>query len=181
MKSAIFSFCFLYFGTLMSAQDYTVYEIQAQANAIVEVSGNLDDGNLMDDLSWAWNSQNACFPATQSQKFTGNHVLFTAVLPAYSQMEVTVIPDDPEADFSIYAYQTGLGPDFPVVPNLPSCVRCEVDHKWDYNYRGKTQDHTRTVTDLVAINNPYRVVIGVVGSQGLQTGGFKLQVHLKTR
>jgi hypothetical protein len=181
MKALLFSLFFFYFVGTMSAQQPTVYTIESQPNATVEVSGDLADGMIMEDLSWAWSSQNACFPATQSQKFTGNHVLYLTQLPSYSEMEVTVIPDDPNADFSIYAYQTGTGADFPVVPNLYSCVRCEADHKWDYKYRGKTQDHTRTVRNLTAIANPYQVVIGVVGSQGLQSGGYTLQITMKSR
>ncbi|MEL7340523.1 MAG: hypothetical protein AAGM67_08565, partial [Bacteroidota bacterium] len=61
------------------------------------------------------------------------------------------------------------------------CVRCEADHKWDYKRRGKTQDHTRTVTDILAINNPYKVIIGVVGAEGLSEGEYTLEVSLKSR
>ena len=46
----------------------------------------------MENLSWAWKSNNACFPETQKNKFTGNHVLYYTDLPAYSEMEVTVVP-----------------------------------------------------------------------------------------
>ncbi|MEL6805935.1 MAG: hypothetical protein AAFO91_19400 [Bacteroidota bacterium] len=154
--------------------------VELVPNQTVEVQGNLTDGNIMEDLSWAWNSSNACFPATQKHKFTGNHVLYTANLPRYSELEVTVVPDDKSANFSIYAYEIGLTNES-VVPNLPSCIRCEADHKWDYKYKGKTQDHRRTVRNLVAINNPYKVVIGVVGAEGLQEGGYTLQFNLKAR
>ncbi|RMG28607.1 MAG: hypothetical protein D6730_05270 [Bacteroidetes bacterium] len=164
--------------TSMSAQSPKI--IKAVANETVEVRGDLSEGALMEDLSWAWNSSVACFPETQKHKFSGNHVLYTTGLPRYSEMEVTVIPDDPRADFSIYAYEVGLNNES-VVPNLSSCIRCEVDHKWDRNYVGKRQDHTRTAKHLVAINNPYRVVIGVVGANGLQEGAYTLQVKLKSR
>lgn len=169
----------LIYSCLMNAQDVQVIEVKA--DSIVSVTGDLSTGQILEDLSWAWDSSNACFPATQKQKFTGNHVFFTADLPSYSEMEVTVIPDDPEANFSLYAYEVGVVGDLPLVPELPGCVRCEADHKWDYKKRGKVQDHSRTVSHLVAIRNPYRVVIGVVGAEGLQEGTFTLQVHLKTR
>ena len=132
----------------------------------------------MEDLSWAWSSANACFPETQKRKFTGNHILYQIELPTRSEMEVTVIPDDKNADFSIYAYQTG-NTNVKVVPALPSCIRCEADHKWDYKKRGKVQDHTRTVSNLVATVEPYIVVIGVVGANGLQTGGYTLRINLR--
>ncbi|MEM6346781.1 MAG: hypothetical protein AAF927_23035 [Bacteroidota bacterium] len=154
--------------------------VELLPNATVEVEGDLSAGIIMEDLSWAWNSSNACFPATQRQKFTGNHVLYTANLPRYSELEVTVVPHDKKANFSIYAYEIGLNNDA-VVPNLPRCIRCEVDHKWDRNYVGKTQNHTRTVRDLIAINNPYKVVVGVVGAEGLTEGAYTLQFKLKSR
>ena len=75
---------------------------------------------------------------------------------------------------SIYAYMDGTNSkSFP--PNLPSCVSCEAEHKWDYPKRGKTQDHLRTVY-LNAVNNPYRVVIGIVGAEGLTNGSFILKI-----
>lgn len=58
----------------------------------------------MEDLSWAWKSNNACFPETQKNKFTGNHVLYYTDLPTYSEIEATVVPKNRRANFSIYAY-----------------------------------------------------------------------------
>ena len=157
-----------------------VSEIQPVPNGEVSYSGSLSEGTVINDLSWAWSSQNACFPETQKKKFTGNHVFFTGVIPKYSEMEVTVIPKDKTKDFSIYAYEIGVD-NMRLVPDLDRCIRCEADHKWDRPKRGKTQDHTRTVTNLVAINRPYRVVIGVTGANGLTEGDFTLQVKMKTR
>lgn len=168
----------------MTGQDETptgkIYSIQAVPNQTVEFAGNLSDGQIMNDLSWAWASNNACFPATQKQKFTGNHVLYVTEIPKYSEMVVTVEPIDPKVNLSIYAYQTGVSSDA-MVPNLASCVRCECDHKWDRDWVNKTQDHTRTVKDLVAINRPYRVVIAVVGAEGLTEADYKLSVTTTSR
>ena len=137
-----------------------VVEIDAQPNTTTTFIGNLNTGEKMESLRWASNSSTACFPATQNPKFRGNHVLYVTEIPKYSNMEITVIPDDKNANFSIYAYQDGTTSNvYP--PQLSSCVSCEAEHKWDYPKRGKTQDHTRSVK-LNAINNPYRVVIGVV-------------------
>ncbi|PLX10387.1 MAG: hypothetical protein C0594_05065, partial [Marinilabiliales bacterium] len=68
-----------------------------------------------------------------------------------------------------------------IVPELSSCVSCEAEHKWDYPKRGRTQDHTRTISGFVAINNPYKVVIGVVGAKGLKTGGYTLKISITDR
>ncbi|MBN2683212.1 MAG: hypothetical protein JXR58_11940 [Bacteroidales bacterium] len=144
------------------------------------VKGNLSQGVKINDLSWAWKSSVACFPETQKSKFTGNHVLYSCELPKYSIMDITVVPDDPKANFSIYSYTVGTTNNS-VVPNLASCVSCEAEHKWDYPKAGKTQDHTRSITDIMALNNPYKVVIAVVGADGLTTGGYTLKVNLKAK
>lgn len=157
-----------------------VSEIKPVPNGEISYVANLNEGVILDDLSWAWSSQNACFPETQKQKFTGKHVFFTGIIPKYSEMEVTVIPKDKTKNFSIYAYEIGVD-NMRLVPDLDRCIRCEAGHKWDRPVRGKTQDHTRKVTNLVAINRPYRVVIGVTGADGLSEGDFTLQVSMKTR
>ena len=158
-----------------------IVPIEVKAGHTVEIKGNLADGQPMETLRWAWNSSVACFPETQKEKFNGNHRLYIADLPKYSEMEVTVIPKDQTANFSLYAYEIGQLDENNQVPNLESCIRCEADHKWDAQYKGKTQDHTRTVKNLVAINNPYQVVIGVTGANGLQAGEFSLKITLKSR
>ena len=178
MNKLIIILSILFIPYMMSAQ--TVYEVDMQPNQVVEVSGKLSDGANISDLSWAWNSSVACFPATQSQKFTGNHVIYKSVIPKYSELEITVVPKDKKANFSIYAYEIGVGSDR-IVPNLPSCIRCEADHKWDRPWKGKVQNHTRTVKNLVAINRPYQVVVGVVGANGLSEGEYTLQFKLKSR
>ncbi|NND61862.1 MAG: hypothetical protein HKN48_01580 [Flavobacteriaceae bacterium] len=163
----------------MTAQQ--VYAIEPIPNKDVAYSGNISEGIILNDLSWAWNSSNACFPATQKQKFTGKHLFFTGIIPKYSEMTVTVIPTDPTKNFSVYAYEIGVNSN-KLVPDLPSCIRCEADHKRERAFRGKEpQDHKRTVSNLVAINTPYRVVIGVTGADGLEEGDFTLVVSTKTR
>lgn len=151
-----------------------VYKAASKANATKVYKGNLKDGVKIHDLSWASSSSNACFPGTQNIKFRGNHVLYVTEIPAYSKMEITVVPEDKNANMSIYAYMTSKNSDA-TVPNLPSCVTCEAEHKWDYPKKNKTQDHTRTVY-LNATNNPYRVVIGVAGADDLTKGKFIVKI-----
>lgn len=167
----------------MSAQTIrdTLIWLKLEPGRTTSIEGNLLEGSQMETLAWAWRSSVACFPETQKRKYTGNHVLYAAKLPARSEMKITVIPDNKNANFSLYAYEVGQVTPKNLVPNLSRCIRCEVDHKWDFKRRGKTQDHTRTVTDILAINNPYQVVIGVVGAEGLKRGGYTLQVSLQSR
>ncbi len=179
MKTSLFTlFCILIIGNAFS-QDLVL--IETVANQTIEIEGNLTTGQTMDDLSWAWNSSVACFPATQQEKFKGKHVLYMADVPTYTEFEIILIPDDPSANYSLYAYEVGKVTNQNLVPNLSRCIRCEVDHIWDRPHRGKTQDHTRIVRDILAINNPYQVVIGVVGPNGAEEGSYKLQIARKSR
>lgn len=157
-----------------------VKHIKTEKNKITSISGNLSNGIKMKDLSWAWRSSVACFPETQKPKFTGNHVLYSTNLPPYSEMIITVIPKNKNHNFSIYAYTIGPNNSY-IVPNLPSCVSCEAEHKWDRPKVNRTQDHTRTLAKLIAIRNPYKVIIGVVGAEGLDKGKFDLKIDLKSR
>ncbi len=150
--------------------------ITSEKGKVVEIKGDLASGAPMENLSWASNSSVACFPATQNANFRANHVLFATSLPPRSIMLITVIPDDPSQNMSIYAYSIGTT-NFRLPPQLPSCVSCEAEHKWDRPRRGRTQDHTRTVR-LNATTNPYNVVIGVSGPSGA-TGGFTIKIDLK--
>lgn len=154
-----------------------IYSAQSEKGKAMAYSGDLNEGTRIYDLSWAANSSVACFPATQNTKFNGNHVLYVTEIPPHSKMTITLIPDDKNSNMSLYAYQDGTSNSvYP--PQLNSCVSCEADHKWDYPKKGKTQDHTRSV-ELNAINNPYRVVIGVAGAEGLSQGSFKIQINVE--
>jgi len=156
-----------------------VHPIDAIPNKITTVSGNLSDGIFLPDLSWASRSSTACFPATQNKKFTGHHILYGFKIPEYSEVFITVIPKDKNANFSIYGYQVGEN-SYPVVPDLTSCVSCEAEHKWDYKKRGKTQDHTRTIR-FNSTTHSYNIFIGVTGADRLMEGEYTLEVNLKSR
>jgi len=130
MKFIVFLVLILQFSTIASAQqDSTLKWIQMPAEGIVSIYGNFDEGSFMSNISWAWNSAVACFPQTQSRKFTGHHVLYAIDLPAYTEYEIWVEPADKNANFSLYAYQVGTISANNTVPNLSSCIRCEADHK----------------------------------------------------
>lgn len=164
----------------MEVQSQGVYGITIEKSKTISYKGNLADGRIIEDLSWAWSSSNACFVQHQSKKFTGKHVFFTGIIPEYSEITVTVIPKNKNANFSLYAYEIGADENH-LVPDLPSCIRCESDYKWDMPWKGKTQDHRRTVKNLLSLATPYRVVIGVVGAEGLSEGEFTLQIETSSR
>lgn len=161
-------------------QTVKLYTINAKKGNITTVKGKLEDGVKINDLSWAWSSANACFPETQKQKFTGNHVLYSTIIPKYSKMSIELIPDNKNDNFSLYSYTIGEN-STSIVPNLPRCISCEADHKWDRPKKGKTQDHTRKISNIIAINRPYKIMIGVVGANSLNKGSYQLKITILDR
>jgi hypothetical protein len=165
-------------GSTSSSKGFpaSVTAVESKANQVVSVKGNLDNGMEISDLSWASSSSVACFPATQNSKFRAKHVLFSTSLPPRSILKITAKPTDESKDLSIYAYQVGTN-NFSVVPNLPSAVSCEAEHKWDYPKKDQVQTSARSVS-LNATTNPYNVVIGVTGPAGA-SGEFTLEIELE--
>ena len=151
--------------------------IAGKSNDSVIVSGDLSSGALIEDLSWAANSSNACFPATQNLKFRGNHVLFATSIPPRSILAISVIPIDANGDLSIYGYMMG-NKEHRVVPDLPGCITCEADHKWDRPWRGKVQTSERKIEFQNPTQNTYNIVIGVAAPKDITTGQFNLKIKL---
>jgi len=152
--------------------DVTLFEVEK--GKTVQICGVFETGRVIDDLSWAWDGSIACFPGTQSAKYQGKHVFFATQIPRHSIMDITVIPDNPKQDISIYVFEMGTS-DFYLPPSIPRVLTCEVSHKWDYPKVGRTQDHTRSV-NVNAIRNPYNVLIGVTGPGTTVKGGFTVKV-----
>jgi hypothetical protein len=168
---------FLIFLSYLSvAQEIVgVTHIKTQLNNSVIIRGDLSEGTLLDDLSWAWNSNVECFPEVAKQYFTGNHVLFSTNLPAFSEIEIKLIPQNKADKFSLYAYSINLANSY-IVPNLPSCLNCQAQYKCD---KYSPQSGTLLLSGLSASEVPYRIVIGVVGVSGLTKGAFTLEILLK--
>ncbi|GAB4421802.1 MAG: hypothetical protein OHK0039_37220 [Bacteroidia bacterium] len=160
----------------------TLFYIEAVPGQAVSIKGDLARGRAMPTLAWAWNSAVACFPETQATKFNGSHVLYAIDLPSYSEMEITVVPDKQQTNLSVYAYMVGSLTASNTVPNLSQCVRCEVAHHSEYRRAGQTPgDPKRVVRDILALQRPYQVLIGVAGADGLAQGGYTLTVKINKR
>ncbi|HQV54316.1 MAG: hypothetical protein IPN82_15555 [Chitinophagaceae bacterium] len=170
------SICFAIFVTASAQWPSNVTVIDTNNDSII-VQGDLAKGSKMADLSWAWNSANACFPGTQSSKFKGNHVFYALTMPTQCEMKISVTPADDNADLSIYAYRLGAT-EYNLVPNLGSCITCEADHKWDGNWKGKVQTSERKVS----MQNPgkefYNILIGV-SAPAATSGSFNLKVKFE--
>lgn len=179
-KSICFTILAMSFTLLSIAQwPSNVTFVAGKANDSVTVSGDLASGKIMEDLSWAANSSNACFPATQNLKFMGNHVLYATTLPPRSVLTISVIPADANGDLSIYGYMMGNNEKY-IVPDLPSCVTCEADHKWDRPWKGKVQTSERKIEFQNPTQNTYNIVIGVTAPKDMTTGQFNLKIKLKS-
>ncbi|RMG94713.1 MAG: hypothetical protein D6705_15485 [Deltaproteobacteria bacterium] len=152
-----------------------VKDFASERGKKVTVKGRLEDGHPI-VLEWAESSQVACFPATKFQHFDGAHALFRTDLPKYTTMKVTLTPDDPKLDVSLYGYTISQGDTTRVAPNVTTCVSCEASYPLSGTNPGKPES-----IQLVAINNPYTAVLGVVGANGATRGSFTLEVELVPR
>jgi hypothetical protein len=179
MNKIIFSLVIACFtlSSLNAQWPANVTTINIDEKDSVTVQGDLAKGSLMNDLSWAWNSSNACFPGTQSNKFKGNHVFFAVTMPKQSELLISVTPTDATGDLSIYAYRIGAS-DYNLVPNLGSCITCEADHKWDGNWKNKVQTSERKVSFQNPGQENYNILIGVSAPKGVTAGQFNLKIKL---
>jgi hypothetical protein len=160
----------------LAAQNTNVFEIVFKMDKVLQYKSNLNEGKFLNDLSWAWNSKNACFPETQKLKFTGRHVFFTGIIPAHSITTIKVIPKNKKDNLSVYAYQISENEAY-IVPDLPRCVTCEADHKHDYRSRSrKYKWFERQIGNFTAIHNSCRLVIGVTGADNLDEAEFTIEI-----
>ena len=162
--------------TLKAQWPSSVTVINMGGKDSVTVQGDLAKGSPMEDLSWAWNSANACFPGTQAAKFKGNHVFFAVKMSPRSEMKISVTPADANGDLSIYAYRIGAN-EYYLVPDLSSCITCEADHKWDRPWKGKVQTSERSVEFQNPGKELYNIIIGVSGPAAATSGGFSLKIR----
>jgi hypothetical protein len=152
--------------------------ISVASGQTAAVEGQIN-GGVQIDLAWAANSSVACFPATSFDQFDGSHVVYQFDLPKYTTATVELIPKAATLDLNLYAYSVGASSTV-LPPSVPSCVSCEASYGTKsisnrYNPGGSEK------VELVAINNPYRVFVGVAGAQKINQGSFDLKVTLKPR
>ena len=72
-----------------SQETINIQMIDSRKGETLTYKSDLSKGVKIHDLSWASKSSVACFPATQNNKFNGNHVLFRTEIPTRSKMEIT--------------------------------------------------------------------------------------------
>lgn len=149
--------------------------VASKGKETVSVEGDLSKGKILEDLDWASTSSNACFPATQNEKFRGNHVFYATTLPPRSIMKISVKPSDESANLSLYGYMMGAN-SFDIVPDLSRCITCEADHKWDRPWKGKVQTSERKIEFQNPTQNTYNIFIGVAAPKGVTTGKYTVEI-----
>lgn len=137
-------------------------------------TGNLSNGEIVSDLSWAWNSSMACFVETVKDQYKGNHVFYQVDLPVNSTMDIYLTPNSSSSQIALYGFSKGANStDIP--PNVTSSVSCEADPS---NSNGATTGNRHIYFN--AINNPYSVIIGVAGAEGVLSGGFEIEIVIES-
>jgi hypothetical protein len=151
--------------------------IKAKRGQEVSLKGNLRDGKVI-PLEWAQLSTMACFPGTRFQEFQGAHVFYWMDLPQRSEVTITVKPLQGKR-INVYAYSGFDGRTLP--PQESSCVSCEAGYE-QWSAAKPPSDFSKAAGSqqvrLRAVNQPYRVLIGVAGAEGVQEGDFELKVRL---
>jgi hypothetical protein len=152
--------------------------IKVNKGQTTSFKGNIKEGEKI-TLNWAALSNMACFPATRFVEFEGNHLFYWVDLPVRSEMYITVKPLNGKR-INVYAYSGFDGSTLP--PDVVSCVSCEAGYeKWSAmktpkNFQKSAGNQT---IRLNAINNPYRVLIGVAGAKGVLEGDFELTISVR--
>ncbi|MBT9559244.1 MAG: hypothetical protein IV100_24635, partial [Myxococcales bacterium] len=135
-------------------------------------SANLSAGACT-SLDFAWDSSNACFPATQSDLFEGNHLFYALSAPVPASKTVTIeITPGPQADLALYGYRTS-STSYYVPPYVPSTVDCEYSAA-----TGKGVKET-IVFPASGGTNPYNVFFGVAGASGVTGGNVTVNVTVQ--
>jgi hypothetical protein len=135
-------------------------------------SGNLSSGACI-NLDFASDSNVACFPATQNDKFNGNVVFYALdeLMPPNSVLTVTV---DPAAgvDVSLFGLQTGTS-NFFVPPYVPSGI-CESS----LSYGLPNPNQPEYITFYNPTGNSYNILFGVAGADAATSGAYDINVAL---
>lgn len=161
-----------------------VNSITVSGDKAAEVSGNLKSGKKI-ALDWAEKSNVACFPATRFEMFDGNHVFYRISMPAQKSMKIQLTPVDKSKLINLYALRQEAGGSQPVPPNVESVISAEASYPKYAKVGGKktkknADDGIRKI-DFISLDQPYSILIGVAGAEGLTEGEYKLSVLVEPR
>lgn len=136
-------------------------------------SGNLSSGKCS-NLDFAWDSVNACFPATLSNDFQGNQVFYALKAPVPGNKTVTIeVTPGAGVNAQVYAYRQGTT-SFYVPPNLPSALTCEYA-----NFAAAGAKETLKLGASASSTSSYNVFFAVSGAAGAASGAFSYSVVIQ--
>ncbi len=141
------------------------------------VSGNVSNGEQLDELDWAALSNVACFPATRFIEFEGNQVFYSVEIPQGAELIVTVTPTGERKRINLYGYIEYNGSNTPPVTSVTSC---EAGYELyvgtpDLNAPGEPQD----ISFAQAVNNGFTALIVVSGARDVLEGEYDLTFELQ--
>lgn len=140
-------------------------------------SGNVSTGILLDDLSWAAQSNVACFPGTRAIEFEGKQVFYSVTIPQGAELIATVTPTGARKRINIYGYINFNGSNTPPVSSVLSCEA-------GYELYVGTPDLTKpgepqSISFAQAVNDGFTALIVVSGARDVEEGDYELKVELK--
>lgn len=141
------------------------------------LKGALQNGKILEDLSWATSSQIACWPDIRDIEFQGKHVGYWFDLPGHSVATITVTPLKKSTRINIYGYTSF---DLQRIPPYITYVQtCEASHPiWvgapDFSETAKPQSiRLNTVTRHTA------VYFAVAGAKDMLEGDYTITIEIK--
>ena len=176
----ILSVCLILGYVQLCAQDTEtppVWKIDLQSGT-QSFKGDISQG-IPISLGWAAQSNVACFPATRFEEFQGTHVFYMLELPRRSILTVQVSPVDESNRINIYGFSGHDGVSLP--PDIHRVVSCEAGYEMYVGNTDLSHSAGPQSIELNAINNPYKVLIGIAGAKGTDSGEFILTTTLKDR
>lgn len=153
-----------------------VEDLSSAASNTTTISGDLSDGEIMDDLTWAANSSVACFPATRFIEFQGNQLYYQVDIPQGKELVVTVTPTGERKRINVYGYINFDGSNTPPVQSVTSCEAGYELYVGDPNLSapGEPQD----ISFSQAVNRGFTVFVCVSGAKDVTSGTFDLKFEL---
>jgi hypothetical protein len=146
------------------------------SNTPSTISGDIADGEIMDDLTWAANSSVACFPGTRAIEFMGNQLFYQVDIPQGQELKITVTPTGEKSRINLYGYINFDGSN---TPPISSCISCEAGYEIyagnpDLTKPGEPQ----SISFSQAVNKGFTVFVCVSGAKDVTTGTFDLSFEL---
>ena len=104
-------------------------------------------------------------------------MLYQIDLPKNSTIDIYLTPKNSSDNIALYGYSKGAGSKT-IPPNVTSCVSCEADPSANSGMNAPSPGNRHIY--LNAINNPYSIIIGVAGVEGLTSGEYTIQIDIQS-